>query len=335
MQKIIIFVLFSTITLLTSGCGENNDENSQVTESTRTVKETTLIKKTMQIQSYDEEGNEVFDNSIKDDGYYQKGLEPKYARASEIVKDELTSLMWQDNEEVTTVLKSHLSADNFALCDANKSSTYCSDTSGDTATTYCSELNLGGYNNWRLPSVYELSSLVDITKNPTINETFINTTTDQHISSNPYISDFNYSLVWGVNFYYGWITDYTTNHKIRARCIREDNIQTTDVNNIELEWQDNEVSPTFKWEEAISYCEELNLNGMGWRLPNINELESIVDYSKNNPSIKSSFLNTTPLNYWSSSTNNTSKNSAWTIFFRNGSTANPVKTGKYYARCVR
>ncbi|MCB1161011.1 MAG: DUF1566 domain-containing protein, partial [Leptospiraceae bacterium] len=40
------------------------------------------------------------------------------------------------------------------------------------------------------------------------------------------------------------------------------------------------------WTAAISYCEGLTLSGRSdWRLPNINELESLVDDSIYNPSI--------------------------------------------------
>ena len=40
------------------------------------------------------------------------------------------------------------------------------------------------------------------------------------------------------------------------------------------------------WESAITYCEGLSLgNRTDWRLPNINELKSIVDYSRYHPAI--------------------------------------------------
>ena len=337
MYKIFKLNLFITIALLMSGCGESNDTNSSDTESIneRTLKVIAQIKKTSQIQSYYENGDVVFDSSVKDDGYYQTGNEKAYTRASEIVRDDLSALMWQDDIEVATILKSNLSDANFALCDANKSSISCTDTSGDTATTYCSTLALGGYTDWRLPSVYELSTIVNITKSPSIDEIFFNSTTDQYTSNNFYISEINHNLVWGVNFYNGTTSDYANNHKIRVRCVRDDNIQAVDINDTELEWQDNEISPTLKWTEAISYCEELNLNGMGWRLPNINELKSIVDYSKNNPAIKDSFLNTTPLYYWSSSSHHITKSSAWSVSFRSGLTSTPSKQNQLYVRCVR
>jgi hypothetical protein len=38
------------------------------------------------------------------------------------------------------------------------------------------------------------------------------------------------------------------------------------------------------WEEALQYCETLVLAGYDdWRLPNIHELQSIVQYEKMNP----------------------------------------------------
>lgn len=51
-----------------------------------------------------------------------------------------------------------------------------------------------------------------------------------------------------------------------------------------LEWQNSYAEGTIKqaiWQEALDYCENLTLdNKSDWRLPNINELRSIVDYSK-------------------------------------------------------
>ena len=60
----------------------------------------------------------------------------------------------------------------------------------------------------------------------------------------------------------------------------------TDTNN-GLMWQQETIGP-MTWEETLSYCEDLQLSGYDdWRLPSINELHSIVDYSVINPSIDS------------------------------------------------
>jgi len=56
------------------------------------------------------------------------------------------------------------------------------------------------------------------------------------------------------------------------------------------------------WKDALAYCEELNLAGRSdWRLPNIRELQSIVDYSRFDPASDPVFK-CPSRSYWSSST---------------------------------
>lgn len=108
-----------------------------------------------------------------------------------------------------------------------------------------------------------------------------------------------------------------------------------------LEWQDDysDNGGSIKyatWQGAIEYCEALSLNGRGWRLPNKNELLSIVDYSKVNPAIKSAFLNTASLHYWSSTSSFTrSTLEAWLVIFANAHTDHSNKTNTENVRCVR
>ncbi len=68
------------------------------------VVEGQLPKKTGQTKSYDTDGNEVTDGSIKDDGFYQKGVDPSYTRddVKEIVIDHITGLQWQDDAEANS-----------------------------------------------------------------------------------------------------------------------------------------------------------------------------------------------------------------------------------------
>ena len=47
----------------------------------------------------------------------------------------------------------------------------------------------------------------------------------------------------------------------------------------QLEWQDDAIGSEVTWEGAISNCESLTLDGGVWRLPNINELKTLVDYT--------------------------------------------------------
>lgn len=173
------------------------------------------IKRTGQTLSHDASGNEVTDGSLKDDGYYQRGLTPVYTAASDMVTDELTGLMWQDD---ITVSKTWLTLENYQACVADTSSPACFDTSGDTATSYCTALSLGGYTDWRLPTSAELESIIDHSKNtPSIDTAYFNHW-GNYLSSNTYKGD--NSLVWHVDFEYGEV-DYDDKYTIyQVRCVR-------------------------------------------------------------------------------------------------------------------
>jgi Protein of unknown function (DUF1566) len=95
------------------------------------------------------------------------------------------------------------------------------------------------------------------------------------------------------------------------------------------------VFPT--WSAAISYCNGLSLGGAGtWRLPNINELLSIVNYSTYSPIINVTYFPATVSNfYWSSSTSAYSTGNAWGVYFDYGNTYGNGKGNGYYVRCVR
>jgi hypothetical protein len=93
----------------------------------------------------------------------------------------------------------------------------------------------------------------------------------------------------------------------------------------------------YTWSSAITYCEGLTLGGRtDWRLPNINELRSIVDYAKTSaPTIDSiAFPNTWSFAYWSSSTYAQNTILAWSVYFVNGNVDSYNKTYNYYVRCV-
>ncbi|GAI62347.1 unnamed protein product, partial [marine sediment metagenome] len=98
----------------------------------------------------------------------------------------------------------------------------------------------------------------------------------------------------------------------------------------------NEGLP-LNWEDAITYALDLTFAGFtDWRLPNIIELLSIIDFSLANPAIKDPpFKNTQSLHYWSSSTYKGIITKAWTCNFLLGITATTLKTESKLLRCVR
>jgi hypothetical protein len=89
----------------------------------------------------------------------------------------------------------------------------------ENAQHYCSELNLGGYSDWRLPAIKELQSIVDISRyEPAIKKGFSHVASDGYWSSSTYVSDTEYA--WIVNFKDGDTYYSTKTNERYVRCVR-------------------------------------------------------------------------------------------------------------------
>lgn len=72
-----------------------------------------------------------------------------------------------------------------------------------------------------------------------------------------------------------------------------------------LTWQKTDDGQTRDWLGALQYCETLEFaQKSDWRLPNVKELQSIVDYSKNDPALDQRYLKQSDKKawFWSSTT---------------------------------
>ncbi len=69
-----------------------------------------------------------------------------------------------------------------------------------------------------------------------------------------------------------------------------------------------------------------------WRLPTIEELSTLVDHTKHNPS--STDQEVKPYYYWSSTTYNYDRSYAWGVGFYSGEVNGRYKTTTYHVRCV-
>ncbi|WP_232222191.1 Lcl C-terminal domain-containing protein [Thioalkalivibrio paradoxus] len=91
----------------------------------------------------------------------------------------------------------------------------------------------------------------------------------------------------------------------------------------------------FTWDQA----RDLNTEFAGkdsWRLPTMDELQTLVEYRMFNPAIDpSAFPNTPPSNFWSSSEAAYDAHYAWSVHFANGFSNWRHKRQRFEARLVR
>lgn len=97
----------------------------------------------------------------------------------------------------------------------------------------------------------------------------------------------------------------------------------------------------YTWQQALQAAKTLN-DGAGyagkvdWRLPNIKELQSIVEEGCYSPSINSSiFPNTDASVFWSASASAYDSGLAWYVIFSNGYAGSYYKNGYNQVRLVR
>ena len=223
----------------------------------------------------------------------------------------------------------------------------------DDAKTYCEELTYADYSDWRLPSPKEFLTIVDNSKyNPAIDSTyFVNMPNDGYFWTS---EEYNYSdsnspepSAYYFGTYFGDISSNAKTEAANVMCVRGNKLpkSTLEIDKIEedeivsdsateLIWQKSYANDK-NWQAALSYCENLEYAGYSdWRLPNKNELSSLVKYGEHNPA--SDFPDMPTNTFWTSTTTAEIKDSAWSIDFYSGYVATTEnKSTTHYVRCVR
>ena len=191
------------------------------------------------------------------------------------------------------------------------------------ANSFCNNLSYGGYDDWRLPTAREYMTIVHNNRWPTIDTRYF----DIPGSDSGYYDYISwasnsapYGNYWGVDFSSGAVSDYGNNPTNFVRCVRGDTMPESSFTIPEefaeteekvvvdtltgLQWQyaDADV-PDYgnAWKDALDYCENLEYAGFSdWRLPNKDELMTIVDCGRSDPA--SAFPDIEAVNYLVTST---------------------------------
>ncbi len=196
------------------------------------------------------------------------------------------------------------------------------------AVSYCQDLVLADKDDWRLPDVKTLYSLIDYSgedvSNATsadISQSFLNTgyfefgygdtSQDERLidaqwaTTSIYVSKVmgnSQDAMFGVNFADGRIKGYGVNKMFYVQCVRGDESYgtnnfidngdgTVSDENTSLMWQQEDNGTGVDWDAALNSCEDATTgNYTDWRLPNGKELHSIVDYTRSPDTTSSAAL---------------------------------------------
>jgi hypothetical protein len=95
-----------------------------------------------------------------------------------------------------------------------------------------------------------------------------------------------------------------------------------------------QIPGTMNWHDAIRSCNNLTIAGYdNWRMPNVRELLSLIDYGAYKPALPENypFVNVEPSAlYWSSTTSMPHSAQAWTVGIMNGNVRRYNKTSNAY-----
>jgi len=227
----------------------------------------------------------------------------------------------------------------------------------EAAPTYCKNLNLGGFTDWRLPTAQELFSINYFDQiNPALNTVYFPKTLAEYWWTSETRAD-DATKAWVVNAGGGVGAHPKSESKsaggtklIHVRAVRNaltanfsvshftDNGNGTIADNFTgLTWQKIQPTAVMSWEEALAYAKTVSLAGKtDWRLPNIKELQSLNDVSAVKPSFnKTYFPNVVSGNYWSSTTLYQTTGKAWDLNVDYGIVSQNDKTLKENVILVR
>jgi hypothetical protein len=231
----------------------------------------------------------------------------------------------------------------------------------ERAKAYAATNTLGGVpaGGWRLPTIHELASLLIYSRqNPALDlayfassggnadywwsrDTQANDPTRVWVANagggtGPKVQSETLSaggtLRYHARLIRGAVPAPVSSSRFRARGdgIVEDSLTG-------LMWQQAEATGPMDWGQALQNAEALTLGGFqDWRLPNIRELRSLNDETRNGPSIDSTaFPGAKAARYWTSTLQYNRTTHAWFVEFISGITSQTPRETLLWGRAVR
>jgi hypothetical protein len=230
---------------------------------------------------------------------------PNYTATPDLVTDNVTKLQWQLGlPRIYPGCTEYVEYGNGTKGDTGE---LCTRAQGKA---YCENLLHGGFDDWRMPTVIELISLLDLTQEG--GDYAIDPAAFADTAFGPFVSDSTYagapSQHWGVN-YYARQTYYASNYSGKIRCVRAGAVPSFATPAERYLVADDKVTDQatgLVWQRAPSATKfavaetdaGLPLVSSAcsppWRLPTTNELFTLIDFSRSKPAIRGDAFPNTP-----------------------------------------
>ncbi len=266
------------------------------------------------------------------DGHVDGAAKSFTTLSDNVLKDEHTGLYWTTNESTSITRAS--------------------------AITYCEGLTQGGFYDWRLPNIVELTTVLDSGD--------VTSSSPEQSWTNGYY--WSYTIQTTASGTCGsdcmWYVGVSPLHTVHRQtsdtaqnsvCVRgittsinlidssKDFVDVSDGTVIDrdtgLIWEKElSTASTLSWNESTDHCLNLNKSGYtDWRLPTVSEGITLLDFGSSNSSnyLPSTFGAQPASGYWTGSTYLSDAAYAYIVTFSNGGVTDSGKTGGGAVRCVR